>query len=81
VIANDESQWSWETEFPRYPEPKYDDNGEILFFPRIIGGNPAFQGEFPAKVSMQTRRGDHFCGGALIGNENKFYNLINNIFD
>lgn len=45
----------------------YDEDDEIIFFPRIIGGVPAFHGEFLAKISIQTRRGHHFCGGALIG--------------
>lgn len=63
-----ESDWDWKSGvIPHYSYPHYDDSGEILFFPRIIGGTPAFLGEFTAKVSVQTRRGDHFCGGALIG--------------
>jgi secreted trypsin-like serine protease len=45
----------------------YTEDGEIDFAPRIIGGVPSFQGDFPAKVSLQTRAGAHFCGGALIG--------------
>ena len=62
-----ELEWNWEAGVPHYPHPKYSDNDEILFFPRIIGGTTAFHGEFLAKISLQTRRGNHFCGGALIG--------------
>lgn len=29
--------------------------------------NVSLPGEFPAKVSIQTRSGQHTCGGALIG--------------
>lgn len=68
VIGDDESEsdWNWEAGIPHYPVPRYLDD-EIAFFPRIIGGEPAFLGEFPAKVSVQTRGGHHTCGGALIG--------------
>lgn len=63
-----EFDWNWEAGVPHYPHPKYnDEDDEILFFPRIIGGTPAFHGEFLAKISLQTRRGHHFCGGSLIG--------------
>lgn len=51
---------------PHLPDPKYDQDGEVLWFPRIIGGSRAQQGEFPSKVSLQTRSGSHFCGGNLI---------------
>lgn len=36
-----------------------------------LGGEPAWHGEFPAKISLQTRGGNHFCGGALIGSIKK----------
>lgn len=51
---------------PHLPVPRYDDYGDILWFPRIIGGSKAVMGEFPGKVSLQTRFGAHFCGGTLI---------------
>lgn len=51
---------------PHLPDPKYDEEGDVLWFPRIIGGSRAQLGEFPSKVSLQTRTGSHFCGGNLI---------------
>lgn len=53
---------------PHLINPKYDEDGDVLFFPRIIGGSRAQLGEFPSKVSLQTRAGSHFCGGNLITN-------------
>lgn len=68
VLSNDEEEtdWNWDAGIPHYPTPRYH-NDEIDFFPRIIGGTPAARGEFPAKVSVQSRQGHHMCGGALIG--------------
>jgi hypothetical protein len=63
----DEKGYDWDAGVPRYEHMHYDENHEIDFAPRIIGGTPAWAGEFPAKVSLQTRSGGHFCGGALIG--------------
>lgn len=51
---------------PRLPLPKYNEKGEILFFPRIVGGSVAGLGEYPGKVSLQQRNGNHFCGGTII---------------
>lgn len=51
---------------PHLPEAKYDQEGDLVWFPRIIGGSRAQLGEFPSKVSLQTRSGSHFCGGNLI---------------
>lgn len=53
---------------PHLPDPKYDEEGDVLWFPRIIGGSRAQLGEFTSKVSIQTRSGSHFCGGNLITN-------------
>jgi len=44
----------------------YDSNGNLDFFPAIVGGVPAREGEFPAHISIQTRSGQHICGGTLI---------------
>src|SRR6266511_4237529 len=33
--------------------------------PRVVGGQPATE-PYPFAVSLQTNRGDHFCGAALI---------------
>lgn len=44
----------------------YDTNGDLEFFPAIVGGKPAQEGEFPAHVSVQSRNGRHICGGTLI---------------
>jgi Trypsin len=68
-------EWDWDAGVPHYPHPRFNDNGDVLFFPRIIGGTPAVHGEFQAKISLQTRRGDHFCGGALIGKNFIFFFL------
>ncbi|CAG9809636.1 unnamed protein product [Chironomus riparius] len=65
-VVEVELEWNWEAGVPHYPHPKYSDDDEVLFFPRIIGGTPAFHGEFLAKISLQTRRGHHFCGGSII---------------
>ncbi|CRK90510.1 CLUMA_CG004118, isoform A [Clunio marinus] len=62
----DEEGYDWEAGPPRYEHFHYAENGEIDFAPRIIGGTPSWHGEFPAKISLQTRAGAHFCGGALI---------------
>lgn len=52
---------------PRLPMPKYNEQGEILFFPRIVNGTVAGLGEYPGKVSLQQRPGgNHFCGGTII---------------
>lgn len=53
---------------PHLPDPKYDQEGDVVWFPRIIGGSRAQVGEFPSKVSLQLRTGSHFCGGNLITN-------------
>ncbi|GAB0097652.1 Peptidase S1 domain-containing protein [Sergentomyia squamirostris] len=50
---------------PVYVQPKFDEEGDVKWFPRIIGGRPAVLGEFPGKVSLQSRVGSHFCGGTL----------------
>ena len=38
--------------------------------PRIVGGRPAIDGEFPWQVSIQTNDGTntyiHFCGGTIL---------------
>lgn len=62
----DEESYDWDA-IPHYEHIHYTEDGEIDFVPRIIGGTPASHGEFPAKISLQTRNGQHFCGGALIG--------------
>jgi hypothetical protein len=62
-----EGDWNLDEGIPHYPHPRYDHNDEVTFFPRIIGGRPAFHGEFPSIVSLQTRAGHHMCGGSLIG--------------
>lgn len=55
---------------PKYPLPQYTENGTVEWFPRIIGGTRARIGEFAGKVSVQTVRGFHFCGGTLINEFN-----------
>lgn len=44
----------------------YDSSGDLEFFPAIVGGIPAKEGEFPSHVSIQTKKGRHICGGTLI---------------
>ncbi|CAO1438468.1 unnamed protein product [Diamesa hyperborea] len=64
---NDEIEdFNFESGIPHYPHAHYTNDGEIDFMPRIIGGEPSWHGEFPGKVSLQTRRGSHFCGGTII---------------
>lgn len=38
---------------------------------RIVGGNPAWDGQFPfaAAIHVQTESSTFFCGGALTGND------------
>jgi len=62
----DEEGYDWDAGVPHYEHFHYNEDGEIDFAPRIIGGNIAAAGEFPAKISVQTTAGNHFCGGALI---------------
>lgn len=71
-----DGDWNWEAGIPHYPHPRYDDNDEVTFFPRIIGGTPAFHGEFPSIVSLQTRAGHHICGGSLTGESFKIFKFI-----
>ena len=66
--------YDWDAGVPRYEHIHYDENEEIDFAPRIIGGTPSWAGEFPAKVSIQTTSGAHFCGAALIGEI--FYRIV-----
>nr|XP_034325153.1 chymotrypsinogen A-like isoform X1 [Crassostrea gigas] len=35
---------------------------------RVVGGDPALEGEWPWQVSFQNERG-HFCGGTLVGDQ------------
>lgn len=35
---------------PKFEQPIYDDEGHILWSPRIVGGSPAALGEFRGKV-------------------------------
>lgn len=49
----DEEGYDWEAGVPHYEHIHYTEDGEIDFVPRIIGGTPAFHGEFPAKVRIQ----------------------------
>ena len=41
-----EGEWDWDQGVPRYPKPRYDANDDVVFFPRIIGGTPAFGKNF-----------------------------------
>jgi trypsin len=51
---------------PPRQQAKYDKNGNLEWFPAIVGGVPAVNGEFPSHLSIQTKKGMHLCGGALI---------------
>lgn len=62
----DEEGYNWEAGPPKLEKFHYQDDDTIDFAPRIIGGAPSWLGEFQAKVSVQTRAGRHFCGGAII---------------
>ena len=39
-------------EVPRLPQPVYDSEGNIKFFPRIVGGTKAHEGEIRGIVSL-----------------------------
>jgi trypsin len=41
-------------------------HSEPGFSEKIVGGIPAYKGELPFQVSLQSRAGTHFCGGSLI---------------
>jgi hypothetical protein len=62
----DEFGYNWDSGPPKLETFHYSDDETIDWAPRIIGGQPAWHGEFPAKVSIQSRQGRHFCGGAII---------------
>lgn len=51
---------------PLRQKAHYDVSGNLEFFPAIVGGKPAMEGEFPSHVSIQDRNGRHICGGTLI---------------
>jgi hypothetical protein len=42
---DEEMEWNWDAGVPHYQHPRYNDNDEVLFFPRIVGGQVAFHGE------------------------------------
>uniref|UniRef100_A0A182PVW8 Peptidase S1 domain-containing protein n=1 Tax=Anopheles epiroticus TaxID=199890 RepID=A0A182PVW8_9DIPT len=66
TIAPFNSTVAW-SPIPHYRHAHYDSGGQVLWFPRIIGGTLATVGEFPAMVSLQlARNGAHVCGGTLI---------------
>lgn len=46
----DEEGYNWDAGPPKYEHFHYAEDGEVDFAPRIIGGTPAFHGEFVAKV-------------------------------
>lgn len=52
----DEEGYDWDAGVPRYEHMHYTEDGDIDFSPRIIGGIPAFNGEFPAKVSRHSTK-------------------------
>lgn len=51
----DEEGYDWDAGVPHYDHIHYTHDGDIDFSPRIIGGMPSFQGEFPAQVSERSR--------------------------
>ena len=42
---------------------------------RIMGGTAAEINEFPYAVSLQTARGEHFCGGSLVKSTGEFHHM------
>lgn len=65
-LTEDEPEDEGIITLPHLPDPKYDEDGDLLWFPRIIGGTRAQLGDYPGKVSLQSRFASHFCGGTLI---------------
>lgn len=51
--------------FESIPELPTDDDA-IQVKPMIVGGQNANPGQFPFIASLQTTRGEHFCGGSII---------------
>ncbi|KAK3098242.1 hypothetical protein FSP39_017537 [Pinctada imbricata] len=65
------------TEHPEPDSPDTDQCGLITRLPnrnldprlRVVGGDPAVEGEWPWQVSFGDVGGGHFCGGTLISNQ------------
>lgn len=64
-------------------QPVYDEDGQIKFFPRIVGGRRAHENEFNGLVSIQTWKGEHICGGTLIqiGNKSQILTAAHCVMD
>ncbi|XP_031636688.1 trypsin-3-like [Contarinia nasturtii] len=56
-------------------QPVYDDEENIKFFPRIVGGKKAREGEVRSIVSLQTYKGDHVCGATWFQDGNQSHIL------
>lgn len=67
AVANNDDNNNDQPPIPMLPVSEYSRaHGVPELFPRIVGGSEAYLGEFPGKVSIQTRQGYHYCGGTIV---------------
>ncbi|XP_055299883.1 trypsin eta-like [Sitodiplosis mosellana] len=70
-------------EVPHLQQPVYDSDGNIKFFPRIVGGTKAHEGDVRGIVSIQTWKNEHICGGTWfrIGNKTQILTAAHCVID
>lgn len=45
---------------------EYDSQGKLIYFPKAVSGTVVRKGEFQNFVSIQTKTGNHLCGGVML---------------